>query len=250
MDVGRFAPIQRHEEEPIRPDSEDRRHLIAFYPAKPRLAWAPLRVLRVAGAVCAPTAATPSLGELSIQAPRSYPLAATGVNMRANSITHCRWSGVSGTEHPRAALIARKASSGWFPPKTKRQAAINADLPIPCRQWIATLLPPAKRRSNFLTKSKVALGEAGTLRSTIGKDRNSMRFARHSRASWARSRSSISSLVSNETTTSRPAERQLLTSSSSQSPPRGRDTMANLPCHGPSIHQSPGLTAPFGACGK
>jgi hypothetical protein len=39
MDVGRFAPIQRHEEEPIRTDSEDRRHFIAFYAGKPRLAW-------------------------------------------------------------------------------------------------------------------------------------------------------------------------------------------------------------------
>src|SRR5438445_10197184 len=49
----------------------------------------------------------------------------------------------------------------------------------------------------------------------------------------SRSRSRSSSGVSNENTVSMPARRQFAISSSSQSPPRGREATASLPCQGP-----------------
>src|SRR6266566_4315666 len=53
-------------------------------------------------------------------------------------------------------------------------------------------------------------------------------------ASPSSSRFCTSSEVSNDTTSSTPDLRQLASSSSSQSPPRGRAETASLPAHGPS----------------
>lgn len=54
-------------------------------------------------------------------------------------------------------------------------------------------------------------------------------------ASWSRPSSTLSLLSRSDTTVSRPARRHPATSSSSQSPPRGRPRMARCPFHGPGI---------------
>ncbi len=47
----------------------------------------------------------------------------------------------------RAVLTLRTASAAGEPLKTSRPAAINPDLPMPCRQWTLTLFPRAKSAS-------------------------------------------------------------------------------------------------------
>src|ERR1035441_2985663 len=82
---------------------------------------------------------------------------------------------------------------------------------------------------------KASLLDAGTHRSTIGKERNRRPASPEHAASFCSSRLSTSSGVSRETTSSTPDLRQLASSSSSQSPPRGRAEMASFPVQFPSI---------------
>jgi hypothetical protein len=154
---------------------------------------------------------------------------------RTNRTTHSRCSFVSGTSQPRAAAIRSHADAGSTPLATRTQAANRAALPIPCRQWMATFSPNARRCSSRRTKSKAAFVEGGRPRSAMGKTMKSIRIFSHKSHSWAKSNSAFSSLVRAETIAWIPIRFQEEISSSSQSPPRGRGTIANRPGHGPSI---------------
>src|ERR1035441_5667826 len=86
---------------------------------------------------------------------------------------------------------------------------------------------------------KASLLDAGTHRSTIGKERNRRPASPEHSASFCSSRLSTSSGVSRETTSSTPDLRQPVSSSSSQSPPRGRAEMASFTGQRPPIQGNP-----------
>ena len=106
-------------------------------------------------------------------------------------------------------------------PSDKTDAAINTARPTPCRQWMATFFLPAVAPPT----PQPALPppwRSGNLPIFDGEGEEFQALRRHRSPSPIRSSSSTSSGVSSETTTWTPALRHAETSSSSQSPPRGR----------------------------
>ena len=82
--------------------------------------------------------------------------------------------------------------------------------------------------------------DAGTSRSGIGNEMKRIPAASATAASatapsWTKSSCAASSFSGRETTAPGPALRQAVTSSCSQSPPRGRAATARRPCQGPGI---------------
>ena len=117
-------------------------------------------------------------------------------------------------------------------------AAITTDRPMPWRQWRATLLPACNASTIWSTSYATASREFGTLRSGIGKERNSSPLAAEEADSPARASSASSSGSKSDTTMSIPASRQARVSSSSHSAPRGRGTIPSRPRHGPVIQKT------------
>ena len=151
---------------------------------------------------------------------------------------HCRCACVSGTSSPRDRRIVLIAVSGFWPPEMRAAAATIADRPMPWRQWTATLLPACSATTIWSTSCATASREFGTLRSGIGKERNSSPLAAEEADSPARASSASSSGSKSDTTMSMPASRQARVSSSSHSAPRGRGTIPSRPCHGPAIQKT------------
>ncbi len=153
-------------------------------------------------------------------------------------MTHSLCSFVSGTEQPRAAAIRFHAEAGSTPLAARTQAASSEERPIPCRQWMAIVLPDASSCSSRRTRFNVAFCETGVPRSSIGKAIKAIFSALLTSSSLAKSSSALSSFVKVETTRPIPMRRQDAASSSTQSPPRGRGMIANRPGQGPSIQYS------------
>ncbi len=174
------------------------------------------------------------------------------------SAIHCRCACVSGTSSPRDRRIVLIAVSAFWPPEMRAAAATIADRPMPWRQWSATLLPACSPSTMWSTSCTTASREFGTLRSGIGKERNSSPLAAEEADSPARASSASSSGIKSDTTMSMPASRQARVSSSSHSAPRGRGTIPSRPCHGPAIQKTfapispilPPLEAPLLAEGR
>ena len=148
---------------------------------------------------------------------------------RKKAVTHCSCSGVSGTLIPRALLINSNALRGSIPNFVSTHAASKPDLPIPARQWIATLAPDRTFAARTSTSFAVAGTEAGTPRSRTGKETNSISEATQSVASSSSSSSCDSLGSSSDTTTSTPSLRHPTISSTNQSPARGLAMIARRP---------------------
>lgn len=146
---------------------------------------------------------------------------------RRNLSTNSRCSAVSGTAQPRAFCTRSHACSRGMPKTMSKELASRDERPIPARQWTATDLPSFNCIATCPTNFVYSTGFVGTARSSIGKLRYSIPQRRQSVCSFSNSSSDISTLVSRETRVCTPEFWNLLISSPSQSPPRGRDAMAN-----------------------
>jgi hypothetical protein len=141
-------------------------------------------------------------------------------------MTHWRCSGVSGMEHPRADSTAQNALFASHPSRTKTDTASTEDRPILARQCTPRDRPALTISARCSIEFKKPSLSDGTERSRIGRFTNLIAADSHSsRSRWSPS-SSVSSSVSRETRTSIPSRESALISSQSQSPPRGRATIA------------------------
>lgn len=141
-------------------------------------------------------------------------------------MTHWRCSGVSGMEHPRADSTAQNALFASHPSRTKTDTASTEDRPILARQCTPRDRPALTISARCSIEFKKPSLSGDTERSRIGRFTNLIAADSHSsRSRWSPS-SSVSSSVSRETRTSIPSRESALISSQSQSPPRGRATIA------------------------
>jgi hypothetical protein len=151
------------------------------------------------------------------------------------AVTQSRCPSVSGTPTPRALLIIANAASGSSPKQTSAHAAMREERPMPARQCTATASPSPILAATARASATVSHNSAGTARSGMGNEMNSIPCCRQRSAS----RPSPSSLTSSDsrrlTTMSIPSARHPEISSSSQSPARGRAMIANRPAVGRTI---------------
>jgi len=154
------------------------------------------------------------------------------------SAIHCRCACVSGTSSPRDRRTVMIAVSTFWPCEMRAAAATIADRPMPWRQWSAMLLPACSASTIWSTSLATASREFGTLRSGIGKERNSSPLAAEEADSSVRANSASSPGSKSDTTMSMPASRHARVSSSSHSAPRGRGTIPSRPRHGPAIQKT------------
>jgi hypothetical protein len=141
-------------------------------------------------------------------------------------MTHWRCSGVSGMEHPRADSTAQNALSASHPSRTKTETASTEERPILARQCTPSDRPALTISARCSIERKKPSLSDGTERSRIGRFTNSIAAALQSSGSRRSPSSFVSSSVSMETRTSIPSRESASSSSQSQSPPRGRATIA------------------------
>jgi hypothetical protein len=141
-------------------------------------------------------------------------------------MTHWRCSGVSGMEHPRADSTAQNALLASHPSRTKTDTTSTEERPMLARQCTPRDRPALTISARCSTERKKPSLSDGTERSGIGRFMNLIAAASHSPDSRWSPRSLVSSSVSMETRTSIPSRESALSSSQSQSPPRGRATIA------------------------
>src|SRR6185295_9392461 len=92
----------------------------------------------------------------------------------ARVYTHSFCSTVSGTGRPRAVLMRSNVSVEFSPEAISTDAAIRDDLPLPDLQCKPTFFPDVSAPSSLWAKAMVDSRDAGTSRSRMGKDMNSM----------------------------------------------------------------------------
>jgi hypothetical protein len=131
--------------------------------------------------------------------------------------------------------LIRTRRCGLVPTQASAHAAISDERPIPARQWTATAFPSLIRSANNRARAAASPNDPGTPRSGIGKEINSITCTSQRWASLCRPSSLTSSGSRRLTTMSIPSIRQPETSSSSQSPARGRAMIAKRPAAGVSI---------------
>lgn len=136
-----------------------------------------------------------------------------------NRCSHSRCSAVSGTIRPLDELTMSIARSVEIPEKIRAPAATKPERPIPCRQCTATFFPSSSASAIVAIRDTLACIEVGTPQSGIGKEINPTLFASATSFSLVRSSYAASSFSNSDTMRSRPASRQPVASSDSQSPP-------------------------------
>lgn len=129
-------------------------------------------------------------------------------------------------EHPRADWTAANAFSESHPSRTNTDTASIEERPILARQCTPSDRPALTISARCSTERKKPSLSDGTERSGIGRFTNSIAAASHSSDSRRSPSSLVSSAVSMETRILIPSCESALNSPQSQSPPRGRATIA------------------------